>query len=464
MMDGRGTVDVRREKGGFRVSCDPPDPMRADEVFATMREAWGHAGGIKLVTGRIKRDLTGPDSMEQGGEGRDIPLSVKYETSSIWGDVKRLLGVKRTGAAIAVSLYEAHHLDKRVSYSRSRNYYDNRVNHPILTYRKTLGAVDAFDAGGWIEHFRQRPGIRGEQSSMAASPALIDAMGNLLRSRPDLPLELPRPGLMLRDPDKRPLVLPSTREVARMGGKVHEINEALVSIDARDPSGNLMTAPVSRIFNGSLRRGGRFYAHGASWQNLKRDLRKSMTLSGEPVVELDFATLHPAMLYAEAGASMPGDCYAVPGWPRPLVKRGMLVVLNAGTLHSARLAIAHCDEMLALGHSDQTALDAASRLIADIKAIHRPIARFFHSDAGARLMRRESDMAEHILFDLMGENIVALPVHDSFLVPASKRDALETAMMRAAYHFGLAQVKVSQDSPKRTGTGGGGGDTTSLHL
>lgn len=403
--------------------------------------------------------------MEREGGERDIPLAVKYQTSSIWADVQRLLGVKRTGAAIAVALFEAHPLGRRVSYSRSRNYYDARVNHRLLTYRKVVGAVEALDAGEWIDHFRQRPGVRGEQSSMSASPALVDAMGNLLRSRPDLPLELPEPGLMLRDADKRPLLLPSTREVARMGGKVHAINEALVSVDARDPSGNALTAPVSRIFNESLRRGGRFYAHGASWQNLKRDLRKSMTLGGEPVVELDFATLHPAMLYAEAGATMPGDCYAVPGWPRPLVKRAMLVVLNAPTLHSARLAIAHCDEMRSLGYVEQSALIHASRLIQDIKGMHRPIARFFHSDTGARLMRLESDMAEHIIFDLMGENIVALPVHDSFLVPESKRDALETAMMRAAYRFGLAQVlRVGRDEPKWTGTEGKGEDTISLHL
>ncbi|MBO9510602.1 hypothetical protein [Erythrobacter sp. A6_0] len=376
---------------------------------------------------------------------RDIPLAVKYETSAIWGDVQKLLGVKRTGAAIAVGLVEAYPLGRWVSYSRSRNYYDNRVNHPLLTYRRVVGAVDAFEAGGWIEHFRQRKGARGKQSAMIALPKLIDAMAELLCAHPNLPLELPRPGVQLRDPDSRPLLLPSTREVARMGGKVLALNEAIVSVDARDPDGNALTAPVSRIFNTTMHRGGRFYAHGASWQNVKRDVRKRITLDGEPVVELDFATLHPAMLYAEVGAPMPRDCYAHADWPRPLVKRAMLILLNASSLPAARLAIAHCSEMESLPGVESSPIARAARLISDIKEMHQPVARFFHTDAGARLMKQESDMAEHIMTELLRQNVVALPVHDSFLVPASKKAALEQAMMRVAYQFGLNEIRIGDE-------------------
>ena len=273
-----------------------------------------------------------------------------------------------------------------MSYSRSRAYYDNRVNHPLLTYRRVVGAADALGAGEWIEHFRQRKGARGKQSAMIALPKLIDAISELLRTHPNLPLELRRPGVLLRDPDRRPFLLPSTREVARMGGKVLALNEAIVSVDARDLDCNALTASVSRIFNTNIYRGGRFYAHGASWQNVKRDVRKRITLDGEPVVELDFATLHPAMLYAEVSAPMPRDCYARADWPRLLVKRAMLILLNASSLPAARLAIAYCSEMEALPGIEGSPIARAARLISDIKEMHQPVAPFFHTDAGARLM------------------------------------------------------------------------------
>lgn len=54
-----GTVEIRRDGDGYRVACVPPDPKREDEWFADLREARGTAGGIRLVTGRRKIDLTG---------------------------------------------------------------------------------------------------------------------------------------------------------------------------------------------------------------------------------------------------------------------------------------------------------------------------------------------------------------------------------------------------------------------
>lgn len=61
-MTDAGTVDVTADGGGFLVVCNPPDPKRTDQWFPTFREAWGTAGGIRLVTGRHKRDLTGSDN------------------------------------------------------------------------------------------------------------------------------------------------------------------------------------------------------------------------------------------------------------------------------------------------------------------------------------------------------------------------------------------------------------------
>lgn len=54
-----GTVEIRPERGGFAVVLVPPDPSRPDEWFADVREARGCAGGLRLVTGRRKVDLTG---------------------------------------------------------------------------------------------------------------------------------------------------------------------------------------------------------------------------------------------------------------------------------------------------------------------------------------------------------------------------------------------------------------------
>ena len=204
-----------------------------------------------------------------------------------------------------------------------------------------------------------------------------------------------------------------------------------------------IAAPLARIFNKDMTRGGRFYAMGASWQNMKSEARKSLTIGGEPVVELDYCTLHPAILYAEAGATMPTDCYALDGWPRKLVKVAMLTLINAPTIHKARHSIAHNDRIAELAKpGSQDALAKADQLIRDIKHLHKPIAKSFHSDAGARLMNIDAALAETVMNIMLAQGIIVLPVHDSFLVPASKRDQLESAMLEAAHQVGFYALRV----------------------
>ena len=55
-----GVVEISEDgEAGFRVRLDPPDAAKPDQWFRTAKEARGHAGGIRLVTGRRKVDLTG---------------------------------------------------------------------------------------------------------------------------------------------------------------------------------------------------------------------------------------------------------------------------------------------------------------------------------------------------------------------------------------------------------------------
>ncbi len=121
-------------------------------------------------------------------------------------------------------------------------------------------------------------------------------------------------------------------------------------------------------------------------------------------------------------------------WPRALVKQAVLTLINARTPQAAHLAIAHCEHMVPLAvPGSNEAKQKATDLIGAIKIMHAPISHAFHSDEGARLMALDSAIAEAVMNSLMlTKGIVVLPVHDSFVVPASKRDELEEAMIEAA--------------------------------
>ena len=175
-----------------------------------------------------------------------------------------------------------------------------------------------------------------------------------------------------------------------------------------------------RIFNrGSFSSGGRFY--GPWWQQIPKKIRPQLLIDGEPTIEHDYPQLHPNMLYAEIGARLEGDAYAIDGWPRNLVKVAFNILVNAENHDSALRAIA-----LKIG--GEGAYARAASLIEAIKLRHPTITRIFHSDAGIRLQRRDADIAEAIMRRLIRLGIVVLPIHDSFITAARHEGALVEAM------------------------------------
>ncbi|MDN5872788.1 MAG: hypothetical protein L0H29_00195 [Sinobacteraceae bacterium] len=370
-------------------------------------------------------------------EQRQKSVSLRFQTKDLWPHLRREFGVDQTGAAIILDICHHH---GELTYSRTARHYDlpGRYRNPLYTWRKVVSAVDHLDATGIIHHDRRPPGERGWQSALSATDELraicADIIGGrrlILAKRPEL--------ILLRDKQRKLVDYQGTRHLDRMRRKIEYFNEAILGANL-DPT---IAAPLARIFNRDFKRGGRFYAMGASWQNIKSEARQSLQINGEPVVELDYCTLHPGILYAEAQAQMPSDCYDLDGWPRKLVKVAMLTLINAKTKQTARMSIAHNDlmgELAELGSQD--AMRMADTLIDSIKRKHRPIADSFHSDAGARLMGIDAAMAEMVMNIMLSRGIVVLPVHDSFLVPASKADDLEAAMLEAAYRAGFEALRV----------------------
>lgn len=364
-------------------------------------------------------------------------LSLRFDTKRFWPDFRRELKVDQTGAAIILDICG---VDDWVSYSRTARHYDvpHRYRNPIYTWRKVVSQVDYLHGLGLVDHDKCPPGWRGWQSTIKATDELRGICTGIIGGA-QLILAKPAEVILLRDQKGKLLDYSNSRDLDRMRRRIERFNEAIMS-GVLDPT---IAAPLARIFNRDMTRGGRFYAMGSSWQNVKSEARRSLTIGGEPVVELDYCTLHPAILYAEAGATMPRDCYELTGWPRKLVKVAVLTLINAPTIHKARYSIAHNARMAELAEpGSQEALANADQLIRDIKRLHKPIAASFHSDAGARLMRIDAALAETVMNIMLAQGTVVLPVHDSFLVPASKRDELEEAMLEAAHKAGFYALQV----------------------
>jgi hypothetical protein len=388
----------------------------------------------------------------------------------LWRPINQVLGAPENGetfAAVALALgVEAAGSNRFVSYSRHHARYSKprRYRDPLYTYAKVTGAVDRFDAMGLIEHRRAEPGTRGWQSSMRATADLNEVVRPMLEGVRPRPL---RETIVLRNGEGLPVDYRDTRATDQMRREVAAQNEAILGSELASGNIHRLRAPIRRIFNEGFDRGGRFYAEGGGWQTLPKSERGRITIDGEPVVEVDYSEFHPTLAYAEFGHPPPAGAYDIPGFPRQLCKIAFNVMLNSRSRNRARHTIAHKPQMVELitgldfsevglvtdlwrnaAKADpgylQEASRRANRLINAILHRHQPIASMFFTGVGLRLQRRDSDIAEGVMLNMRRRGIVFLPVHDSFIVSASKAQVLEEVMVsEAARHGAVVKCKCS---------------------
>lgn len=176
-----------------------------------------------------------------------------------------------------------------------------------------------------------------------------------------------------------------------------------------------------RVFNdGTFDHGGRFY--GGWWQGIPKAYRQFITINGIPTVELDFSNMQISMLYARVGYQLEGDAYfieGIDGQYRALIKEATLKLINAQ------------DRMQPPVRSSLPPGWTWKGLQEAIAEKHKPIADYFRSGEGIRLQRIDADIAENVLMQLMGAGVLALPIHDSFIVAEGNAERLRNIMLEA---------------------------------
>ncbi len=245
-------------------------------------------------------------------------------------------------------------------------------------------------------------------------------------------------GYVLKEEDRKPIPNAWNREdkSETPGLLIHNGDKALLNTD--------LTCVFNRgetVEGKAFRLGGRFYTGDRGHQGIARAERATITINGEPTVELDFKAYHISMLYAMNGWQIERDPYTIEGKEslRILVKKLLLVGLNAD---SERATLGRIGEdifsLLARREIRQEELDLLSsilnsrpdwvELIRDLKREHKAIAGHFFNDAGIHLMNRDSRIMRDILMDLIGKGVPCLPVHDSVIVPERHKDELRRVM------------------------------------
>lgn len=223
----------------------------------------------------------------------------------------------------------------------------------------------------------------------------------------------------------------SEAETARLTARMNQERKKGVPRLVRP---DLIRKSLFRQFNnGSFEAGGRLY--GAWWINCPQDLRPSITINGKATVELDFSGCAIRMLYHENEEECEGDPYFLDaidacerenglskGHFREDVKRMTQALINGREGgHAQRIK-------LPPRHSFKPYF-TRGEVMAMIMAKHGRIAHTFQTGAWGRLQRADSDIALEVITNLREKGIVALSVHDSFIVAEGDEEALKQQMI-----------------------------------
>lgn len=190
-------------------------------------------------------------------------------------------------------------------------------------------------------------------------------------------------------------------------------------------------------------KGGRMF--GGWWMQIPEELRRAITIDGQPTVELDYANCHPRMLYAERGLDCAGELYELPeitafevqsglepGTYRPCIKWLTQVLINGKRRPQEKERPDDID--LPPGFT-------VKEIAAFIEARHQPIADAFKTGAGLRLMWLESQIALEIVSTATAEGWTVLPVHDSFITTTDQQGRLKSMMIESYLRqFGIEPI------------------------
>jgi hypothetical protein len=268
-----------------------------------------------------------------------------------------------------------------LSYSRHKEH-----RYRGITFGRVTSAVEIVKRADLATERRQKPGRRGWQSTLQATPALTEIFDRhgqeplygqrdpiILRSRRDgslLPLSPMRE--RVRQVERGNEMLGSVSIALEQTG-VLQLKNGLFLFERHeeDQFGNprllqqrlrLDQMGGRRVLTSDIKHHGRFYCAA---QNIPGSARLLSTLNGEQVVELDFRSMQVSLAYALCGGKMDGDPYEIPGFTRKQGKLGLLTAFNATNPPAAIAALTDART----GKPALTSRNEAARLLEALTAV-----------------------------------------------------------------------------------------------
>ncbi|WP_306110623.1 MULTISPECIES: hypothetical protein [unclassified Roseovarius] len=370
--------------------------------------------------------------------------------------------------AIVLDLFRAHESDPELEVGIStgwealQDFSQSRYGASFISARTFTDAMEILKSAGLIfvstPHWDDPAKKNSRVARYMATPKLLHGLDATGTSTVDLRRHPNAEGIRLKDTEKSLIEYNDNTFANKARDRLRSINNMLKNHWAdlaltddqmavelkriartRDKeaaqSFDFAARTVYRVFNNNdWAQGGRFY--GAWWTSCSSALRPYILIDGKRTVEVDYSGLHAAMLYAQAGKTIPDDPYerCLTGTgntaERKLVKHTFNALLNADNIDTINEIESYSADLTGRGWQEFKRF-----VVAQYPEFHN----HFGSGVGLRLQRKDSDLAETVMLVFAGMGYACLPVHDSFIVHHGLAQDLASAMNEAfKTQFGIS--------------------------
>ena len=374
------------------------------------------------------------------------------DMSCLWFLTNVHLALKKGYQGLSVKLTASY-------WSKNQNKIGIRGIRRVLEYMQTQGYIEVYTGYKDLRKGEVYP------SFLVLKPSVIKLFSSITQEEQEHPLErIPAMVLKTRQ-EALELTFGYSPSLIEKASVVTGYNQSLRSLVLTLDEVSIPSVEYCRSFLDDFDKGGRYYTKGSGFQGMSPKDRLRLKMQGEGVVELDYVSMHPNILYQLQRQEKGGfttdkesqhfdpydfcfdakiDHYSLQKHKekyflmnynpvRNLSKFVLLLMINCSTERQAHLALR--SEL----KKDSQRLDIDRRYLGlsslDIKGVfdsclkhNQELKDYFFSDCGLYLQKIDSDIASLVIESFVKEQEPVLCWHDSFVTRESKESMLYSVM------------------------------------
>lgn len=410
------------------------------------------------------------DSLEMSEALEELVPELKKTTAAKTTHRSNLKKCLSTILSNLVSNYTAD-VERYTIYGRDdKDYPDKRYNPIEIKLSGAIAVIDGLDELGYLENhkgYSLSQYYYNRKSRVRATPAFIDMLERrtgfnafhiqeleasevvILRAKGET-----RYGRQISTGEDYKYT--DTRETKRMRRQLEAYNEALEAVDITiDPSFtmppevlyNAGNKKYRRVFNWkSFKLGGRY--SGPWWQGVSKEVRTQIVIDGEPTVECDYTAQHVHLMYHIAGYSYwdifeaGDDPYSVEGFGteyRKFFKQVFLKITSSKSRKGLNIGMGRwVNEQAHYKEMDNKA--ATTAFIYKHSRLLPFLYRKYSETLSLELQNTDSYVSEYVITELLKHGIIALDIHDSYIVQRKHESILRQVMIDGFKHNKLISI------------------------